>query len=319
MRGAGMDINLIKCAIRSSWGADTAYLMERYEFLTGHPSEGQCAVSAAVLQDYAGGTLQRGRVNGLVSHYWNCIDGETVDLTAEQFARQAVVTDIEPAYREKLMEDANFCGRYQTLKARVTSFLSRFDSLETEIAQCSACGGAVEKFTNRTIYFGNRGDILIVGEAPAKNGWRISGKAWRTVEGKLLPSGNRLNQLLAFCNVELLDCNFLEAIKCHPQGHEKLAGCGKNCCSFLEKQIDLLSPRLILTLGKAPAQILISNCKPLRELVGKRHILTIGQRKFTVFPIYHPSPVSPKSWSDNLLLMPALQAALKEGEPWLEN
>lgn len=319
MRGIIMDIDLIKYAIRSSWGADTAYPMEKCEFLTGHPSEGQCAVSAAILQDYIGGTLQKGRVNDVLSHYWNCINGEVVDITSEQFTSQISIVDIRPVCREELMSNASFCNRYQLLKARTVSFLSRFDALEAEIAQCTACGAAVEKFTNRTIYFGNKGDILIVGEAPAKNGWHISGKAWKTVEGRLLPSGKRLNELLALCGVGLFDCNFLETVKCHPQGRGELIGCGMNCYSFLEKQIDLLSPRLILTLGKVPTQILVSDDAPLSKLVGKRHILTICQRNFTVFPIYHPSPASPRSWSDNLLLMPALRAALKEEEPWLEN
>ena len=66
-----------------------------------------------------------------------------------------------------------------------------------------------------------------------------------------------------------------------------------------------------------PVQMMLSSRAPLEELVGKRHIVTVGHQTFTVFPIYHPSPISPKSWSENLLLIPALQATLKEGESCL--
>ena len=113
-----MDFNLIRYAIRSSWGMDTAYPMQNYQFLIKHPSVGQCAVSAAVLQDYMGGILQKGRVNSLVSHYWNYIDGVAVDITSEQFLPSVTITDVQYAYREVLMEDTNFRVRYQTLKAR---------------------------------------------------------------------------------------------------------------------------------------------------------------------------------------------------------
>lgn len=310
-----MDSNLIKHAIRSSWGPDTAYPMEKYPFLTGHLSTGQCAVSAAVLRDYIGGGLQKGLVNGSIRHYWNNIGGEVIDLTWEQFSPSAVVTDIQEADPASLMGDADFCRRYQILKTRTTAFIEAYESLEKDIAECSACGKAVEHFANRTISFGNKGDILIVGEAPAKNGWRFSGIAWKTVDGRTLPSGKRLNQLLSLCGLDLFDCNFLEVVKCYPQSSRDLAYCGRNCHSFLERQISLLSPRLILTLGKVPAQIMFSGRAPLSELVGKSHTLVIERRNFSVFPIYHPSPISPKSWNDNLMLIPALRAALKEGEP----
>lgn len=121
----------------------------------------------------------------------------------------------------------------------------------------------------------------------------------------------------SLCGLDLFDCNFLEMIKCLPQGRKDLALCGKNCYSFLERQLSLLAPRLILTLGKIPVQMMLSSRAPLEELVGKRHIVTVGHQTFTVFPIYHPSPISPKSWSENLLLIPALQATLKEGESCL--
>ena len=312
-----MDLNLIKYAIRSSWGTDTAYPMSPHPFLTGHPSTGQCAVSAVLLQDYVGGRLQKGRVNGLVSHYWNLIDGTAVDLTAEQFLPSAVIIGSQAVLRESLMADATFRGRYQILKDRTAAFLKKYAALEQEISQCSLCQNAVEKFTNHTISFGGKGDVLVVGEAPAKNGWRLSGTAWKTAAGQTIPSGKRLCALLSLCGLDLFDCNFLEMIKCHPQGRKDLALCGKNCYSFLERQLSLLAPRLILTLGKIPVQMMLSSRAPLEELVGKRHIVTVGHQTFTVFPIYHPSPISPKSWSENLLLIPALQATLKEGESCL--
>ncbi|MGW4068740.1 YunG family protein [Nocardia grenadensis] len=79
-------LDVLSDAIRSSWSAETSSApAER----TGSPAEGQCAVTACVVHDYLGGgilhtvaTLPSGET---VSHYLNHIDGQTVDLTAQQF------------------------------------------------------------------------------------------------------------------------------------------------------------------------------------------------------------------------------------------
>ena len=56
-------------------------------------------------------------------------------------------------------------------------------------------------------------DILVVGEAPAPNGWRKSGRAFYTPEGKLLPTGRNLNKLLEPFEVTVEDISFTELIK----------------------------------------------------------------------------------------------------------
>jgi uracil-DNA glycosylase len=48
----------------------------------------------------------------------------------------------------------------------------------------------VEHFpNNKTISMGKDNLIVIVGEAPANNGWRKSGRAWYNIKNKLLSSG----------------------------------------------------------------------------------------------------------------------------------
>lgn len=63
-------------------------------------------------------------------------------------------------------------------------------SIDKEIHNCNLCNEMVEKFPNsKTVSIGKRNDIVILGEAPANNGWRKSGVAWYDVNNKLLPSG----------------------------------------------------------------------------------------------------------------------------------
>ena len=70
-------------------------------------------------------------------------------------------------------------------------------SIDKEIHKCNICNDMVEKFPNaKTVSIGKDNKIVILGEAPANNGWRKSGVAWYDINHKLLPSGVVLQKLL---------------------------------------------------------------------------------------------------------------------------
>lgn len=82
-------------AIRRAWGGDTS---ADENWTPENPELGQCAVTALIIQDLFGGELKRTVANG-VSHYYNSIAGEDVDLTRAQFDEPLVLE--EPAVRER--------------------------------------------------------------------------------------------------------------------------------------------------------------------------------------------------------------------------
>ena len=89
--------------------------------------------------------------------------------------------------------------------------------IDKEIHSCNKCLDMVEKFPDsKTVSIGKDNRIVILGEAPANNGWRKSGVAWYDVNHKLLPSGVVMQKLLDIVNIKLEDIYFLEAIKCYP-------------------------------------------------------------------------------------------------------
>ena len=62
--------------------------------------------------------------------------------------------------------------------------------IDRKVYSCKACELLVDKFLNdTTVFIGKDNDIVLVGEAPANNGWRKSHKLWKDVNGKVLPSG----------------------------------------------------------------------------------------------------------------------------------
>ena len=51
----------------------------------------------------------------------------------------------------------------------------QLSDIDIEIYRCNLCSGMIEKFPNsKTVSIGKRNDIVILGEAPANNGWRKS-------------------------------------------------------------------------------------------------------------------------------------------------
>ncbi|MFD4407838.1 hypothetical protein ACFWPH_34275, partial [Nocardia sp. NPDC058499] len=96
-------------------------------------SKGQCAVTACVVNDYLGGdvfntvaTLPGGET---VSHYLNCVDGQIIDLTAQQFPPGTSFTPPVPktmgkqSTREYCLSYEGTRRRYELLSARVAESL----------------------------------------------------------------------------------------------------------------------------------------------------------------------------------------------------
>ena len=170
--------------------------------------------------------------------------------------------------------------------------------IDNKVSTCNACGSLVEKFPNdATVFLGTNNDILLVGEAPANNGWRKSHKLWCDINGKVLPSGVILQKLFDIINRNIFETTFLESVKCYPLTRKNLTVCSQNCKNIMLEQIRILNPKLIITLGEFPTRNLLDfKFGKYSEVVG--NIYEVNGYK--ILPIYHPSPVSPKSYKGNV-------------------
>ena len=173
----------------------------------------------------------------------------------------------------------------------------KLSDIEREIYECHLCENMVEKFpNNKTVSIGNKNDIVILGEAPANNGWRKSGVAWYDEKNNLLPSGIILQRLLRIIDYELEDTCFLEAVKCYPKDRKFLKQCRINCRRFLLEQLSIINPKVILTLGDISTRSLLDiEYKKFKDIVGQ----SFAYNGYDVIPIYHPSPISPLSYKGN--------------------
>ena len=174
----------------------------------------------------------------------------------------------------------------------------RIIEIDNEIKSCDECSGMVEKFdTGSTVSVGNKSDIVILGEAPANNGWRKSGVAWYDENHNLIPSGIVLQRLLKLIDYALEDTCFLEAVKCYPKERKFLKECSSNCKKYLIEQLLALKPQIVLPLGDvATRSVIDTKYHKFGDVVGK----CFNVNGCDVIPIYHPSPISPLSYNGNV-------------------
>jgi hypothetical protein len=103
--------------LRETWSADTS--VDPVGWSAVNPAWGQCAITALLVQDIAGGTLLRCRIGG-VSHYFNRLsDGEVVDLTREQFPSDAAMSEVEESSRDYVTSFEQTRRRYARLRRRL--------------------------------------------------------------------------------------------------------------------------------------------------------------------------------------------------------
>lgn len=113
-----MRVGVLDGILRRAWSADTSADPENWT--PERPSHGQCAVTALVVQDFLGGRLMKGEVNG-VSHYWNKVGGGTaIDLTWDQFPPGSHRDFALSETREYVLSFPATAKRYQVLRARLS-------------------------------------------------------------------------------------------------------------------------------------------------------------------------------------------------------
>ncbi len=152
--------------------------------------------------------------------------------------------------------------------------------------------------------------VLILGESLAKNGWVESGKAFYTTEGKLVPTGKRLNEELPIIGLTLEECAFTEIAKCYiGKNRKQLSVCGSLCAEHFMDQLDHFNPRIIISLGVITKEILEEVLK-IKLAIGEISTIKSKGKSFSILPIYHPSPANPFGHAKNMAIIEAKKSEL---------
>lgn len=99
--------------LRSAWSTETSS-----KWRLDNPACGQCSVTALVVQDLVGGDILKTSVEGQW-HFYNCVDGQRLDLTDTQFSQRIEYQDL-PSNRSEAFKDT-LARQYEILKRRLMS------------------------------------------------------------------------------------------------------------------------------------------------------------------------------------------------------
>jgi uracil-DNA glycosylase family 4 len=152
-----------------------------------------------------------------------------------------------------------------------------------QIAGCTRCRLA-EGRTQVVFGVGDpTAELMFVGEAPGfhedKQGFPFVGQA-----GKLL------DQLLAGIGLERSNVYIANVIKCRPPGNrDPMPDEIEACEAHLFKQISLIEPKVVATLGNFATKLLSGKPLGITRVHGQEQEVTLGDRRVLLYPLYHPA------------------------------
>lgn len=161
---------------------------------------------------------------------------------------------------------------------------ARWEDIKGIADRCRVCPMAAER-TNTVVADGAPGcPIVMVGEAPGREE-DLSGIPFVGNSGKLL------TEILKACSLERgKDVAICNVLKCRPPGNrdpkpDEVAA----CAAFLDRQLDLLQPKLLVLMGKHAVWRLLGEAKPISQMRGHLYEVQIAGRKVPAVVTYHPS------------------------------
>ena len=170
------------------------------------------------------------------------------------------------------------------------------ETIDAQVRDCRKC--ELHRTRTRTVFGVGRPDAacMFIGEAPGAEedarGEPFVGRA-----GKLLDA------MLAAIDLGRGDVYIANIVKCRPpRNRDPHADEIVACSGYLRRQIEAVSPRLLVAAGRVAAQSLLSTTKPIGQLRGRT--FRYGEDRLPVLVMYHPayflrSPLEKrKAWED---------------------
>ena len=163
--------------------------------------------------------------------------------------------------------------------------VKELERLEKEAKECCRCRLCK---TRTNVVFGEgdpQTNLMFVGEAPGEQE-DLQGRPFVGRAGQLL------TRFLNLYGVKRERVYITNVVKCRPPNNRNPAPDEISACyPFLEKQIELISPKVILCLGAFAARTILNlpEKTPISKIRGKEQKVRFGDREIYVIPTFHPA------------------------------
>ncbi len=178
-----------------------------------------------------------------------------------------------------------------------------WDLLQLDVANCTKC--TLCETRTRTVFgTGNKNaDWLLIGEAPGQH---------EDEQGKPFVgnAGQLLTEMLRAMGLSRETVFITNIIKCRPpRNRDPHVDEVQSCNAYLQQQLAIIQPKIILAVGRIAAQTLLNTDMPLAGLRGKVHNLN----NTPLVVVYHPAYLlrslseKRKAWQDLQLAMQTIK------------
>jgi uracil-DNA glycosylase len=168
----------------------------------------------------------------------------------------------------------------------VRTATERRELLKAVYEEARDCTRCQLHLTRTTVVFGAGNadaDLMFVGEAPGANEDRM-GLPFVGQAGKLL------DKLLAEIGMDRKDVFIANTLKCRPpDNRDPHPNEIEACQDYLARQVELIEPIVICTLGNFSTKLLRADTTGISRLHGREETRIIGVRAVRLYPLYHPA------------------------------
>jgi uracil-DNA glycosylase len=167
------------------------------------------------------------------------------------------------------------------------SVAGRRDALKQVYARAQACTRCAElAATRKTVVFGAgdaNAELMFIGEAPGasedEQGLPFVGAAGKLLEKLLGEIGMTRSQVF-----------IANTLKCRPPANRDPQPVEiENCKEYLYRQVELIQPSVICTLGNFATKLLREDPAGITRVHGQAQVMSLGRRAVRLYPIFHPA------------------------------
>ncbi|MET1046311.1 MAG: uracil-DNA glycosylase family protein [Hyphomicrobium sp.] len=171
----------------------------------------------------------------------------------------------------------------ETGARRIARSITSLEGLEAALREFEGCGLKATA-TNLCFYRGvAQADVMIIGEAPGRDE-DLAGKPFVGRAGQLL------DKMLGAIGLSEANVHITNIVYWRPPGNrtptpqEALA-----CRPFLERQIELVGPKIVVAVGGAAAKEVLGAAEGIMRLRGRWRDITVGERTIPAIATLHPA------------------------------
>lgn len=224
-------------------------------------------------------------------------------LTPQRMATAAPIAATAPERTEQVSPGGDPAAARQLAASAET-----LEHLQAMLGAYEGCGLRL-RATQLVFADGNpQADIMLIGEAPGAEEDQVG----RPFVGR---SGQLLDRMLAAIGLDRSTVYIANTVPWRPPGNrtptpEEIA----LCLPFLQRQVELVAPRIIVTLGGPAMQTVMGTTSGIVKMRGKWAPVTIGNHTADAMPTLHPAyllrnpAAKQQAWADLLSLRQKIDA-----------